>query len=751
MLRSKTVAIILLIIISGFIFTSCSRVNQVNISSDDTKKYEEQNELPVFVIPDLPEAVRNAQRVSSDFIDDNVPVGIGKKEGIITVAFRELLYVTGDFMYGILNLLDINVDTIIYNEALVRDTKIGNEFDENTGEEKEDTFTRKESPIKFSFRKSSKLPISILGYVFFIILRAFAFSFLCYRVIFIGRKFQHPSTIVANEAKEDFQLWLLSLVLLLAIPEIVELAIDIMNDYFLPVINPSNYSNLGPYTVQIRVEESFTNAVLYVASAVFTLYFLVVYISRALHIAVMYGLIPRAVLNLKSSTRKLFTDDMMELFVLIIIPMIDGIMFLGLVLLFSVMTVTNTFAVSMFKLLIGFCVIPLRGLILMKMGASKHKPRNELLGFASVIALTRVAGGAARGMKNAAGNIRSGISDISAARKRNSNVDLHNDKQTGGSKSSSLVAVNTDKKGVYDNKADTQKFNEAVRENRSNYNNTVVNNNGSDYNTPANNNKEENIDTRELYQRGYKKLFKGTGSLAGGAIGGLVGASAGLHMGVNGMAYGAALGGFAGSSSMGWYAGKWGEAYGDAAYGRDYIRDAVYNSEEKKPEATHIKIQPVHKTMEVANTGETSVSEPRVEVRSDAQGRELGGATPVYSKAAEQQRKAYVMNRAVEYRDNLSDDEIEKARTVADFQNERIINSAGGNVSSSVKSGIADNNYRYYRDKMVVDKMMKDKILTERESTEIKQNMLTAKNKIREQALKDIDDYISSQDTAVNL
>lgn len=435
-------------------------------------------------------------------------------------TFSSLLNNCSDFLYEKLEQANGDIDTIVYNGE-------GNLFN-------------------VRFTKDTDNPFGIMGYLLYEITKGLALVIMLSVLLGVFTKVQ-ISAVTKNKVSffEALNKFALSFVLIFWMPSIMNFCLDLVNTLVL-AFNPTSYPGVGLGFMDSLKEaahssKTLADAAVYGASVGLSVYFVFVYATRALHLALFLFLFPIIVMYLNSpKMAKQFDEFLSDIISTLSIQPFDALMFLGISLVFSHPSFIALGADAGFwKIVLIMSLIPIRSIARKYLGFTPRSAISDMAGLAGMMGMYNLARGVTGGVTGVAGGVASGFGDLRNAKKYRSSMGFGEDTAGGqGDVGQDGAVPLSSARPLEMPDISTHKANYGIDIDRI----------GRTASTPQ---EAYNM----LSKRGWSSITSSVGKGALGAVGGAYGGALGLGLGVGGAAYGAAIGGMLGGGA-GYTAGK---------------------------------------------------------------------------------------------------------------------------------------------------------------------------------------------------
>ena len=348
-----------------------------------------------------------------------------KKAGTIEKNLSELVTDVASGLRGILEGNTIRFENIIYGRVQTGNTS-------NVGV----------TVNNFSFELETNNMYGIAGSMIYVLLRGiFIIGILCFFAYYLVKESMVVSARERSKLKENIGFVILSIFLLYAMPNLVDMFIHLRDLVLHAIANgfmdDSVFDAMGSLADQFKnaatTSHSLIDSCEYMGMIVITVYLAFVYIGMAAAMTIMFAFFPLFVI-FSFRDHKVLNEWVTFALGIITTPLIDAVLFV-----IPLIATKINVASDLVKLLLCMSIIPARGMIRRLLGFSSSTGA-ELVGLGAIMAGGRAIGAVARTARNTVGNVASGISSIRADR---ANARFYDDlaKEDGGSGSLAGVAA----------------------------------------------------------------------------------------------------------------------------------------------------------------------------------------------------------------------------------------------------------------------------------------------------------------------
>jgi len=365
--------------------------------------------------------------VPEGYFDDVISSEDDNDPGVIEKNLSKLLINVSSSLKGLLDTHTIRFENIIYGR--VRTTG-GIALGVNN----------------FSFELENKNMYGITGSIIYVILRGiFIIALLVFFMYYLAKESFISSARERSKLKQNIGFILLSLLLMYAMPNIIDALIHVRDAILYEIsqsIGQSAFSSMAELSKQFKelaVEsKSLVDAFEYLGMVIITIYLAFVYIGMACSMTVMFAFFPLFVV-FSFRDHKILSEWFTFVLGVITTPLIDAVLFL-----LPLIATQMRSSPDLVKFLLCLSIIPSRGMIRRMLGFSTSAGA-ELVGLGAIMAGGRAIGSMARAAKNTASNVVSGVSSVhadrSAARLHEGLADLESSSAETGSGALSGVSL----------------------------------------------------------------------------------------------------------------------------------------------------------------------------------------------------------------------------------------------------------------------------------------------------------------------
>lgn len=339
-----------------------------------------------------------------------------KKAGTIEKNLAELVTDVTTGLRGILEGNTIRFENIIYGRVKTGSTS-------NVGV----------TVNNFSFELERNNMYGIAGSLIYVLLRGiFIIGILCFFVYYLLKESMVVSARARSKLKENIGFVILSIFLLYAMPNLVDMFIHLRDLVLHAIANgfmdDSVFDSMGSLADHFKsaatTSYSLIDSCEYMGMVIITVYLAFVYIGMAAAMTIMFAFFPLFVI-FSFRDHKVLNEWVTFALGIITTPLIDAVLFV-----IPLIATKINVASDLVKLLLCMSIIPARGMIRRLLGFSTSTGA-ELVGLGAIMAGGRAIGAVARTARNTVGNVASGVSNVISDR---SNARFFDDlaKEDGG-------------------------------------------------------------------------------------------------------------------------------------------------------------------------------------------------------------------------------------------------------------------------------------------------------------------------------
>lgn len=412
----------------------------------------------------------------------------------------------------------------------------------------------------FSFELEKNNMYGIAGSMIFVLLRGiFVVGILVFFIYYLTKESMAVSARARSKLKENIGFVLLSIFLLYAMPNLVDLFIHLRDLVLYSIahglVDDSVFDSMSSLADNFRNAAESSNGLIdaceYLGIVVITVYLAFVYIGMAAAMTIMFAFFPMFVV-FSFRDHKILNEWVTFVLGVISTPLIDAVLFV-----IPLIATKINVASDLVKLILCMSIIPARGMIRRLLGFSSSAGA-ELVGLGALMAGGRAIGAVARTARNTVGNVVGGASSVAS--------DIRNSRLQ-----SKLADDQTDTSAVESEAADgTSPLNRTVNNingasaaagggtsspsSRKIYNDSVGINNFEDNLSNIDHATAAKMYRQRAARTALQTMFRTAGSVQGGIAGATVGLGASTFLGTNaammlgsgGMAVGSEIGDVAG-------------------------------------------------------------------------------------------------------------------------------------------------------------------------------------------------------------
>ncbi|MBR6474912.1 MAG: hypothetical protein IKS98_05625 [Lachnospiraceae bacterium] len=336
--------------------------------------------------------------VPEGYFDDVISSEDDNDPGVIEKNLSKLLINVSSSLKGLLDTHTIRFENIIYGRVK---TTGGIALGVNN----------------FSFELENKNMYGITGSIIYVILRGiFIIALLVFFMYYLAKESFISSARERSKLKQNLGFILLSLLLMYAMPNIIDALIHVRDAILYELsqsIGQSAFSSMAELSKQFKElavkSKSIVDAFEYFGMVIITIYLAFVYIGMACSMTVMFAFFPLFVV-FSFRDHKILSEWFTFVLGVITTPLIDAVLFL-----LPLIATQMRSSPDLVKFLLCLSIIPARGMVRRMLGFSSSAGA-ELVGLGAIMAGGRAIGSMARAAKNTASNVVSGVSSVHADR-----------------------------------------------------------------------------------------------------------------------------------------------------------------------------------------------------------------------------------------------------------------------------------------------------------------------------------------------
>ncbi|MCR4992889.1 MAG: hypothetical protein K6A45_07585 [Lachnospiraceae bacterium] len=270
----------------------------------------------------------------------------------------------------------------------------------------------------FSFELEKNNMYGIAGSMIYVLLRGiFIIGILCFFAYYLVKESMVVSAQARSKLKENIGFVILSIFLLYAMPNLVDMFIHLRDLVLHAIANgfmdDSVFDSMGSLADHFKAAATASHGLIdsceYMGMVIITVYLAFVYIGMAAAMTIMFAFFPLFVI-FSFRDHKVLNEWVTFALGIITTPLIDAVLFV-----IPLIATKINVASDLVKLILCMSIIPARGMIRRLLGFSTSTGA-ELVGLGAIMAGGRAIGAVARTARNTVSNVASGVSNIASDR-----------------------------------------------------------------------------------------------------------------------------------------------------------------------------------------------------------------------------------------------------------------------------------------------------------------------------------------------